>query len=1161
MDNNKFKQLRQKAESMIKNGQTSHSDEFIGSMNLLLEELNIYQIELELQNQELQQTNVELELERKRFKDLYMQAPVAYFTLNSTGNIIELNQAAAQLLNLPIQRFRYTSIFPYIAPESKADFVKNFKNLFNFNQSNYGKLTFLAHDEKKIFTKLSAVCYHDQQFNEKLCRCAAIDISAEVEQHAELTQAEQELKYYRRLQESEQRLQHILDALPLLASYVDKNLTYRFVNRMYERFLNKSIEEIRGKIVPDVIGEQAFNKTKSYIEQVLTGKSVHYQLDLMYPDGLIHTMQAWLIPLFSAEQQIEGYHAFLQDITERKQAEKNLQRLAAIVEATDDAVISKTLDGIITSWNPAAERLFGYTEVEMLGSPILRLFPPHVYHEETWIIQQIKSGKRINQLETIRIDKYNRQIDVSATISPIKNSKNQVIAVSTILRDITKRKQIETALKNAKQQAEVAAQAKSEFLANMSHEIRTPLNAIIGLTKLMLESKLERNQYDSLTKIQRSSQMLLGIINDILDFSKIEAGKLELEQHNFCLDEILDHIRSLFTDSVGKKQLDFYFYLPVDLNVELIGDSFRLQQILINLVSNAVKFTETGSITLKVTNLHHSAENIKLKFEVIDTGIGISAKNAQKLFTAFSQADTSITRKFGGSGLGLVISSRLVEAMGGKLTFTSHLAQGSNFNFILDFGIAQVCATQSAVINEIAKLKILLADSKATDREIIANILHSWGGKVVQVAEEQELIAAITTAKHTNNEFDLLFVGCKHLTQTELINKIKPLRQLPYMPRLILTAYSKEDIPVDFNDFDAFLSKPVTASNLQLAIAEAMGKLAVPITPERIIPNFIGKNILLVEDQEINQEVALRWLQKTAAQIAVANNGQEAVLAVEKTKFDLILMDIQMPVMDGYTATKIIKHIQPELPIIALSAAVLAQDRIRAYQAGMDDHLKKPIDEQELFATLARYLSHDSFLHQPKQDTVFVHKLRGFDTVSGMRVASNDANFYIRQLQRFKLRLKEELGNIATIIRQGDLNTAENLSHALKGLAATLGANELANIAGQINNYCKNAKMPDLESITKLELITATTIEELELLSAEDVQPTSHQVTTTTKAAAAEFVVAISQNIVPENDTINLALQYFASKSDQQTITDLRKFIEKFDYVSAIDTINKINQV
>jgi len=588
--------------------------------------------------------------------------------------------------------------------------------------------------------------------------------------------------------------------------------------------------------------------------------------------------------------------------------------------------------------------------------------------------------------------------------------------------DISRQKEAEQAMARAKEMAEESARVKSDFLANMSHEIRTPMNAIIGMAHLALKTELTPRQRDYVTKIQTSGQHLLGIINDILDFSKIEAGKLTVEHSEFNLEKVLDNVANLIGDKTAAKGLELIFDVAPDVPTELVGDALRLGQILINYANNAVKFTEEGEIGVTVRVQEQLEDEVLLHFAVRDTGIGLTPEQQGLLFQSFQQADTSTTRRYGGTGLGLSISKRLAEMMGGQVGVSSEYGQGSTFWFTARLGIGHAQAAAHLPHPDLRGRRVLVVDDNDNARAVLQDMLGAMTFVASEAASGKAAVAAVAAAARAGEPFDLILLDwqMQGMDGIETGRAILGLGLEPAPKLVMVTAYGREEVmkQAEETGFEAVLIKPVSASLLFDTAMRALGQERdearrtaghqAPAPAE--LAAIAGARLLLVEDNEMNQEVAAELLRDVGCQVAVAANGQEAVDMVHANPYDLVLMDMQMPVMDGLTATREIRS-DPrftDLPIVAMTANVMAQDREKCLAAGMVDFIAKPIEPDDLWRALVRWIpphpGHGANTSAaPAQGTASpeLPAIPGLDMAGGLRRVLGKAALYRTLLDKF----------------------------------------------------------------------------------------------------------------------------------------------------------------
>ncbi|BDD86240.1 PAS domain-containing hybrid sensor histidine kinase/response regulator [Desulfofustis limnaeus] len=773
----------------------------------------------------------------------------------------------------------------------------------------------------------------------------------------------------------------------------------------------------------------------------------------------------------------------------------NAERQAVLDAATQLSIIATDLDGTIRLFSKGAATLLGYRPAEMIDKrTVLSLHCSEdlvqygeklsgivgADFQDMRVFDLLVKQKQSQAREWSYVRKDGTRLPVSLSVTSLHNPDGRVAGYLFAAMDMTLQKEMERALIEAKEAAEAANASKGDFLARMSHEIRTPMNGVIGMATLLEKTGLDVKQRSYVEKLIGSANTLLHLINDILDFSKIDAGHLRLEHVAFNLEDILGNIANVVGMQAEKKGLEFLFRIDPRVPNRLIGDPLRLSQILMNLAGNAVKFTEHGEIVVSAQVEDQNHNDLTVRFSVRDSGIGLQGDQVDALFSAFSQADDSITRKYGGTGLGLAICKQLTELMGGRIWVESEPGKGSEFIFTARLQcVERHDPARTMLFDQLVGLKALVVDDNSIARDVLSSMLRSLRIEVDTAVDGESALSLLEQATRDGEPYEVVLLdwmmpGIDGIETARRIRGNKDISRIPAM--LMVTANAREDAYMEAKNagLDAFLLKPVYASIMHDTLLDIIG-VETQVKVSRIdehrqqvdLGTRRGSRILLVDDNIINQEVAAEFLQSVGMEVTIAGNGREAIEILNRSSYALVLMDIQMPEMDGLEATRRIRRQERfrDLPIIAMTAHAMTGDRDKSLAAGMNDHITKPIDQKVLYQTLQRWIPAGErtglstpTVEQPAGDSVVMPELPGIDSDQAIRVLNGNTRLFRKMLHEFK----HEYALLPTRLRElsetGSWSEIGVLAHTLKGVAGYIGAPDLGATARQLEDALKEGR-------------------------------------------------------------------------------------------------------
>jgi two-component system sensor histidine kinase/response regulator len=1027
-----------------------------------------------------------LQESEKKYREIYEGISELIYKHDMEGFFIESNLEFVPTLEYHREDMLNMSIKDLMPERFKDQFDDYIKRIRQKGVEN-GLMVILTKDGDERIVEYKNVLIHGSD-GSSYVQGLAMDITERV--HAQ-----------RELRESEKRYRDIFNNVSDYLYYHDLDGNFDFENT------NLSVKEAWGykknssKVtnINDFIPDRYKEQFNDYLTRVRKNGRDEGLLTVINQDGCEHILE-YKNSLVCDKNGPAGVQGSARDITERIRANRELkkseEKYRSILENMEESYYEVDLQGDLVFFNDSLCSMLGYIREEMMGMNYLKFMEPKSKAQVYKVFNKVfTTGEPDKGFDWAFVKKDGSKRSGEGSVALVINALGEPVGFKGVIRDTTERNLAEK-MREEKIQAEAENRSKSEFLANMSHEIRTPLNGIIGMAELALDTKLDENQEDIIHAINRESETLLSLINDILDFSKIEANRYELEKIPFDVRVLVEDVAGSFAIRSKKKGLELLTFLSPDIPTRLIGDPGRLRQILTNLVGNALKFTETGEIFIKAELEEHTDDKVKIRFFVQDTGIGIHKDKQHKIFDIFTQADGSTTRQYGGTGLGLAISRELTKMMGGEIGVKSQVGKGSSFWFSCVFS-KQTEKPSLLVRNKIdlSNLKVLVVDDNDTNRVILSEYLKSWGCLSVEASGGKDAMVQLKNAVELKEPFDIIISDFQmpKMNGFDLAKKIRCGREHKHTPIIILTSAGSIGEGRDCKQIgiQGYLSKPTRKDELYKVIISVLGLSSKDddysqdklVTRHSIAEEYRNKvQILLAEDYPTNQQVAMRYLQKAGYQADLAENGQQAVDAFKRKHYDLILMDIQMPVMDGYEATKKIRELEQRfkresgdagpktimnVPIIAMTAHATEGFRDICLEMGMDDYISKPLRRQDLFDVVDSWAKRSVDSRQGRQDQhgdndeisredFSVEEQAPINFKKALEEFECDRAFMMELLDGFISNVRVQIETIRTAISQGDADKVRTEAHSIKGGAANICADSLSGLAFELEKIGKS---------------------------------------------------------------------------------------------------------
>ena len=1010
----------------------------------------------------------------EKYRSILGSIEEGYYEVDLKGRMTFFNDSLPSFLGYPPEELLGMDYRVYLAPETAKYIYRQFNKVFRTGRPINGLACVIRHKNGQLsWVEESVSLIYDREGK-------AVGFRGIVQDVTEIKKAEEALR------ESEERYRLLLTASPDAITVYDPDGNVIYVNPAFEDIYGWTLDEIRGRRI-DFVPEHEKEITIAAIKGVLDGQGPKvFETQRLTKTGERLFVDLTSAPLRDGDGNLKGLIVIHRDVTERHNAAQKLveseTRYRTLFEQANDAIFLSDADDRIIDANRHTCTMLGYTREELLGMSIPDLQAPEVRGSPGTVATKEVEQYGGKPFEAVDLHKDGTRIPIEVSTSQLSDK-----LFLCIVRDITDRKQFEEKLKFAKSEAEKANHAKSEFLANMSHEIRTPMNAVVGMSELLMTTRLNAKQREYAEAIADSSNALLVVLNDILDYSKIQAGKLNLELESFDLRAMVEQVGQMLAFRAQKKNVEILVNYPLDIPGRFVGDATRIRQVLHNLAGNAVKFTENGHVLLSVMMTKKAEGTCDLVFSISDTGIGIAPDQLSIIFDQFSQADESTTRKYGGTGLGLSISQQLVNMMGGSIHVESEVDVGSTFTFDLTLSCAKEQEPFTGLEKELAKIRVLVVDDNDINLEIAAGYLRLKGIASDTTGSAEEALRKLRQAKSAGDPFEMVLVDYRMpgMDGNELARLIKNDEELKDTVLVLLSSFMPGDDlgPETRRLFAASLSKPLRVSQFFETLKTAWRNRHKPLIdhadmPVQIEPPHVvfDARVLIVEDNVMNQRVAFEILHRLGCRADLAGNGRDAFKLVKEQHYEIIFMDLHMPIMDGFEATRAIREWEAgksHVPIVAMTAMAMAGDRERCLEAGMDEYISKPVNSSAVRSVLSKFLKpvYQAADTNPLEST---HEDQDVKLVLNhnnlLDISGRDPEIISALIEAFGKDAPQYLKNLKTAVQEEDPTKIMKAAHQLQGLVANAGGEKVRSLLMRIENQSRQgAYIPNVYDLSPVE--------------------------------------------------------------------------------------------